>query len=105
MDKTGSERRLFLAAAETSGWTGRTGRPRVVRLTGRTAATTGVAAATGVTATAATGVASAAAVAASATAAALGLVDLCCGIPQGWTELIDLELHDGALLAFLRVPR
>src|SRR5436305_14943086 len=80
------------AAAATAAARGRGGTPRVV---GRHSA-----AATTVSAATAT---AAAEVTAAATAA--DLVDLGRGVAQRGPDLVDLELDDGALLAFLRRER
>src|SRR5690242_8537217 len=86
---TRSEGGLVREAAATAA--GRRGRaPRVV---GRRAAATAVAAAT------------AAAEVTTAAATAADLVDLGRGVAQRGPDLVDLELDDGALLAFLRLER
>src|SRR6478735_1391142 len=77
-----------LLAATLLATGGTAGRPRVLGL------------AAGATAPAAALVALAAAEAATA-ATALGLVDLRGGTAQGRADLVDVHLHDGALLAFL----
>src|SRR5689334_17645020 len=86
---TRSEGGLVREAAATAAARGRGGAPRVV---GRHSAATAVSAATAT-----------AEVTAAATAA--DLVDLGRGVAQRRPDLVDLELDDGALLAFLRLER
>src|SRR3954447_7013805 len=88
---TRSEGGLVREAAATAAARGRGGTPRVV---GRhSAAATAVPAAT------------AAAEVTTAAATAADLVDLGRGVAQRGADFVDLELDDGALLAFLRLER
>src|SRR6478672_10831513 len=85
------ERRFVRVPAGGAGRRG--GTPRIVGRRARAGRPTG---------------ASAAAVTAAATTTAVGplsAVDLRRGVPQRRTDLIDLELDDGALLAFLGLER